>query len=221
MEHVQVWTGEVACRLQEALRLTNEGYARRLGMAVRTVANWRANPDLKLSAETQQILDRTLAGADREARARFFALQNNSPIDPSEIRTSAQTLTVAIAVVTKGDSVLIVQRRGEEGGGISWQFPAGFVKPGIAPEMVAIRETYGETGVHCSATRRLGSRIHPITHVLCEYVLCDYLSGEPENRDPAENVSVTWALNNMLTRFIPSEHIFPPVLEVLGGPKSE
>jgi 8-oxo-dGTP diphosphatase len=72
--------------------------------------------------------------------------------------------------------------------------------------------------VHCTVVHNLGSRLHPITHVMCEYLLCDYLTGEAENRDIAENVSVTWAPTSQLTRFIPADRIFPPILEALEVP---
>lgn len=97
----------------------------------------------------------------------------------------------------------------------SWQFPAGMVKPGLTAATVAVRETLTETGVHCSVNRTIGSRIHPVTNVLCEYFLCDYLDGEAENRDAAENVSVTWTPTKRLTRFIPAGRIYSPVLAEL------
>jgi hypothetical protein len=77
------------------------------------------------------------------------------------------------------------------------------------------RWTGPETGVHCAVLRSLGRRLHPITNVHCEYLLCEYLGGEAENKDLAENVSVTWTPINRLTRFIPTDRIFPPVLEAL------
>jgi 8-oxo-dGTP pyrophosphatase MutT (NUDIX family) len=89
------------------------------------------------------------------------------------------------------------------------------VKPGIAPDLVAVRETLEETGVHCRVVRNLGSRLHPMTRVHCDYLLCDYLTGEPQNADPVENVSVTWAPTSLLTQFIPVEQIFPPILAAL------
>jgi 8-oxo-dGTP pyrophosphatase MutT (NUDIX family) len=211
------WTGRTACALQAALRLTNEGFAKQLGVAVRTVAAWHEKPDLTPRAEMQQLLDTVFERASDGARARFARLVGAATPPP---RTSDDTapghlLTVAIAIVTNGSDVLVVQRRGDDGGGISWQFPAGMVKPGVAPEQVAVRETLAETGVHCRVVRTLGSRLHPITNVYCDYLLCDYLTGEPENMDQVENVSVTWAPANRLTRFIPIEQIFPPVLDAL------
>ncbi|MGH3751819.1 MAG: NUDIX hydrolase [Pseudonocardiaceae bacterium] len=124
-------------------------------------------------------------------------------------------MRVAIAVVVKDSEVLVVCRRGDDGGGISWQFPAGMVKPGVSPETVAVRETLSETGVHCSVLRQLGSRIHPITSVLCHYLLCEYLAGDAQNLDVIENVSVVWVDRKILPRFIPPDRVFPPVLEAL------
>ncbi|GAB1510022.1 NUDIX hydrolase [Actinophytocola sp. KF-1] len=124
-------------------------------------------------------------------------------------------LTVAIAVVTNGQEVLVVCRRSTDDSGITWQFPAGMVKPGTHPRHVAIRETLRETGVHCSASEQLGRRVHPITNVICEYWLCDYVAGEATNIDADENISVTWISKDKLLRIIPSDQVFPPVLEVL------
>jgi 8-oxo-dGTP pyrophosphatase MutT (NUDIX family) len=126
-----------------------------------------------------------------------------------------RALEVAVAIVVKGSDVLIVCRRGGDANGISWQFPAGMVKPGMEPGVVAVRETLAETGVHCLLTRELGSRVHPITNVLCDYLLCEYMAGEAKNMDLVENVDLTWADKATLTRYIPAKRIFPPVLETL------
>ena len=131
----------------------------------------------------------------------------------------AERLTVAIAVVITERDVLLVCRRDAEPGGITWQFPAGIVKPGASGAMIAVRETLSETDIHCSVRQNLGSRIHPVSGVTCEYYLCDYLIGEVQNRDPAENVSVTWAPRADVSRFIPADNIFPPVRRVLEGGK--
>lgn len=124
-------------------------------------------------------------------------------------------LRVAVAVVVRGGDVLVVCRRGDSADGISWQFPAGMVKPGGTPEVVAVRETLGETGVHCVVDRVLGSRLHPVTHVHCDYVLCDYVAGDASNLDPAENASVLWVGRDEVTRLIPPDQIFPPAFEAL------
>jgi len=128
----------------------------------------------------------------------------------------AEVLKVAIAVVTNGPQVLLVCRR-DIANGISWQFPAGIVKPGGDAAAVAVRETLAETGVHCSISRFLGSRLHPMTHVFCDYFLCHYLAGTVENKDVGENVTVTWVDHARLTHFIPLTSIFQALLTVPAG----
>jgi len=215
VDFVNAWTGQTACALQAALRLTNEAFAKQLGVAVRTVATWHEKPDLTPRSEMQQLLDTVFERASDTARTRFAKLVGaTAPSRTPESGTATgHKLTVAIAIVTNRSDVLLVQTRREDG--ISWQFPTGMVKPGVAPELVAVRETLAETGIHCRVTRSLGSRLHPITNVHCDYLLCDYLTGDPQNLDPVENVSVTWASMNRLTRFIPVEQVFPPIFEAL------
>lgn len=125
-----------------------------------------------------------------------------------------QALKVAIAVVVKGSDVLLVCRR-EDSEDISWQFPAGIVKPRATAATIAVRETLAETGIHCKVERYLGSRVHPITNVLCDYFLCSYLTGEAQNRDPEENINVTWTPISQLANFIPLDRIYPPILKAL------
>lgn len=217
MEVATPWTGQRACVLQTALRMSNDGFAEHLGVSSRTVAAWHKKADLTPRPELQQALDTALERADEGAKARFVQLASAGDRPPGGVTAPgmAQAFRVAIAIVVNGPQVLIVCRRGEDGGGISWQFPAGVVKPGVPAETVAMRETLAETNVHCSVVRSLGSRLHPITNVMCDYLLCEYLAGDAENVDVVENVSVTWADRTDLTRFIPAERIFPPVLEAL------
>lgn len=85
----------------------------------------------------------------------------------------------------------------------------------MSPDTVAIRETFAETGIHCVVSRSLGSRLHPTTKVLCDYLLCDYVAGTVTNVDMVENVDVLWAEREELTRFIPANGIYEPVLDVL------
>jgi 8-oxo-dGTP diphosphatase len=54
-----------------------------------------------------------------------------------------------------------------------------------------------------------------VTGVLATYYLADHLAGDAANLDPLENVDVTWVPRAALTRFIPQEQIFPPVLTAL------
>lgn len=221
MTDVNDWTGKTACALQASLRMSNETFARHLGIAVRTVASWHQKPELTPKPEMQQLLDTTLERATELAKDRFANLVGT---DTPALATAADTagtaevLRVAVAVVVRGEQVLVVCRRDDAGPGSAWQFPAGVVKPGGSAATVAVRETLAETGVHCTVRREIGSRLHPITDVHCDYLLCDYLTGDAENIDVAENVSVVWADIVQLTRFIPADRIYPPILEALEVP---
>jgi ADP-ribose pyrophosphatase YjhB (NUDIX family) len=157
--------------------------------------------------------------AVRPATARLLQRIFDTGVDellspPSQTR-AAQPLRVAVAVVVRDERVLLVCRRERETEGISWQFPAGVIKPGMSAEIVAVQETLDETRVHCRSVRNLGSRLHPVTRVLCDYVLCDYVTGDAKNGDLVENVDVIWAAKTTLIRFIPRDQIYSRVLDVL------
>jgi 8-oxo-dGTP pyrophosphatase MutT (NUDIX family) len=166
-----------------------------------------------LRPATARLLERIFDTSIDELLAPPQKSENEVPVDPQYQLSYA--LRVAVAVVVKDLDVLVVCRRGDEANGIAWQFPAGIVKPGVSSETVAVRETLAETGVHCAVVRKLGSRVHPITNVVCDYILCGYLTGNVENVDIVENVGVAWVGRDQLTRFIPGEQIYPPVVAAL------
>ncbi|AXI78962.1 NUDIX hydrolase [Peterkaempfera bronchialis] len=217
MDVIEVWNGRYACLLQSALRLTNEAFANQLGIAVRTVATWHSEPSVVPRAEMQQLLDAVYEKASSTARQRFALLAARENVDRASDPSApaAQALRVAIAVVIRRGDVLLVCRRDDDASGITWQFPAGVIKPGMRPETATVRETLDETGVHCAVRQSLGHRLHPVTGVLCEYFLCEYLAGEATNGDAVENVDVMWVPRNSVTRFISVDTIFPPILAVL------
>ncbi|MFD8392924.1 NUDIX hydrolase [Streptomyces sp. NPDC059680] len=218
MDVVDQWTGRHATALQFALRMSHDELAARLGIAKRTVAAWHEKADTVLRNELQQALDTLFEQAPQAAKIRFARrLQEADASAIEAAKDSAVRLTAAISVVLKGDNVLLVCRRDSEPSGITWQFPAGVVKPGARPEMIAVRETLAETGVHCKVREELGDRIHPLSKVRCKYFLCDYLAGGAENRDTEENASVLWSPTTDVTNFIPPENIFPPILQYLKG----
>ena len=76
---VVTWTGRHADALRQSLRMTNETFAEHLGIAVRTVAYWRARPDVvptvDIAADPGHCLSqgtradsRTVPEADRRQR---------------------------------------------------------------------------------------------------------------------------------------------------------
>jgi hypothetical protein len=81
VEMARDWTGRDACRLQSALRLSNQELAERLGVGLRTVADWHARPDIRPRPETQRILDTALEQASTTAKKRFAEL-TGQPVPP-------------------------------------------------------------------------------------------------------------------------------------------
>lgn len=97
----------------------------------------------------------------------------------------------AIAVVLRGDQVLLVQRGKDPDRGL-WGFPGGGVEWGETVAEAALRELQEETGVraapgpvigHCDVIRREGGRV--THHYFLAAVLCHYQSGAPVAADDA------------------------------------
>jgi len=188
--------------------MTQEEFSSHLGVSVRSIAAWRASPAMIPQNETQRILDTAYEMAGEAVRKRFIHL-SRLVASPAQ----AQALRVAIAVVRREDKVLLVCRQDDSD--ITWQFPAGIVKPGGSATKVAVRETLDETGVHCMVREHLGERLHPRTRAYCDYFLCDYVHGEAVNGDASENAAVAWAPIKELSRYIPEDRIYPPILDAL------
>src|SRR3954451_16775095 len=71
MQVIAQWTGGKADALRQALRLTLESFADKLGVAPRTVAYWRKDPTIVPQAAVQQALDEALEAAPDRAKAQF------------------------------------------------------------------------------------------------------------------------------------------------------
>lgn len=209
MSTVDRWDGARATQLQRALRLTIEGFADRLSVSPRTVAAWHHEPERVPRPHAQRLLDQLLSEAHPTERGRFEA----SLTVPLQTAATPHSLHAALAIVLKQRHVLLVRRRAA--GPLAWQFPAGVVKPEGSAEDATITETLAETGIDCAVRRTIGSRVHPKTGVYCVYLLCDYLAGEPENRDPVENTSVRWVPIEHLSNFIEESLIYPPALQAI------
>jgi tetratricopeptide (TPR) repeat protein len=72
MDVVSSWTGARADALRRALRMTNEAFAEHIGVAVRTVAYWRARPGSVPKPDVQEALDTVLVQAPEPVRAQFW-----------------------------------------------------------------------------------------------------------------------------------------------------
>ena len=67
-------TGIAKTYLRQALRMTNESFAEHLGVAARTVANWRKDPAITPIPAVQETLDAVLERAPDRAKAQFAML---------------------------------------------------------------------------------------------------------------------------------------------------
>ncbi|WP_395110601.1 hypothetical protein [Actinomadura sp. SCN-SB] len=108
MDVVETWTGWHANALLKAMRLTNETFAGRLGVAVRTVAKWNANPDMVLSPEMQQVLDTFLLREvpdDGKARFSLILSKNQSQGEAPHVRqTPRDELSALTAWIAESPS---------------------------------------------------------------------------------------------------------------------
>ena len=109
---------------------------------------------------------------------------------------------IAAAVIVSGGQVLMVRRKEREGQ-LSWQFPAGEVEPGETGEEAAVRETHEEVGLKVSAVELLGERIHPATGRRMVYVACNVLDGTPYVADEEELAEVEWCDRAKLSSYVP------------------
>jgi hypothetical protein len=74
MQVVATWTGGQADLLRQSLRMTNESFAEYLGVAVRTVANWRGQAEIIPRPAIQEALDAAFERAPDRAKAQFTLL---------------------------------------------------------------------------------------------------------------------------------------------------
>ncbi|KAB2371133.1 coiled-coil domain-containing protein [Actinomadura montaniterrae] len=105
MDVVGIWQGKHASALQRAFRLTNEKFAEKLGIAVRTVAKWNASPDLEQTPEMQQILDTVLNQAPDQVKARFAQIvstSSNHTTALNEHRQQSDDVASLITEITSG-----------------------------------------------------------------------------------------------------------------------
>ena len=94
MDVVTSWTGARADALRRALRMTNEAFAERFPVAVRTVAYWRERPGSVPQPAIQEALDTMLAQAPELARAQFWLIA----AQPGALSEEARFLIALFAV---------------------------------------------------------------------------------------------------------------------------
>ena len=120
----------------------------------------------------------------------------------------------AIAVVIRGNCVLLVRRRNEPDAGL-WGFPGGHVNLGERALEAAARELYEETGVIGQPLRYLTNVdiiIQDDTgrfayHFLLAAVLCEYVSGDPIAADDVSDAQWWDVADVLLGRIVCSKNV--------------
>jgi 8-oxo-dGTP diphosphatase len=122
---------------------------------------------------------------------------------------------VAVAVIVRGGSVLLVRRRATDNAP-PWVLPGGKIAPGESPGQAAVREALEETGIETAQRRVLGSRVHPDTGKRITYVACDVITGTARVAAPRELVAVEWVPIGELGKYVP-HGFFAPVQRHLAA----
>lgn len=102
----------------------------------------------------------------------------------------------AIAVILRGDEVLLARRGNQPDAGL-WGFPGGHVEPGETALAAAAREVLEETGICAEPVEYLtnvdvlrhGADGTVSAHYLLAAVLCDYVSGTPCAADDVQDAA--------------------------------
>lgn len=102
MDVVSRWTGARADALRQALRMTNEAFAERFPVAVRTVAYWRERPGSVPQPAIQEALDTLLAQAPALARAQFWLIV----AEREQVQASTQSPPAAASRAAADDESL-------------------------------------------------------------------------------------------------------------------
>ena len=94
-------------------------------------------------------------------------------------------LVVAAAVIRRGNTVMLCQRREGVHNALRWEFPGGKLEPGEAPEAALARELREELGIEARVGRVCDAVLHryPDRDVLLLFYRCAILSGEPQTID--------------------------------------
>lgn len=111
------------------------------------------------------------------------------------------------AIVERRDhGILLVQRGSRDShahGYGKWGLPGGWLEFGETAYDAARREVLEETGVYVRPFRpeQFTTRTEGTSdlHIVTLFVRCEYLGGEPENREPDKQLRVNWMDQHMLT----------------------
>lgn len=118
---------------------------------------------------------------------------------------------IAVAVVFKGEHLLIDQRLESSMLGGLWEFPGGKIEPGETPAECVVREVKEEIGIEVVAEQELATIDHAYTHFTITLIayICRYVSGEAR---PLQCADVLWIKPHQLHEYafpMANQKLFP------------
>lgn len=120
---------------------------------------------------------------------------------------------VGVGVIIRRDNKVLIGQRLNAHGHESWSFPGGHLEYGESFEDCAKRETAEETGLTINYVG-FGALTNDIfekedKHYVTVYVICDWIDGEAELKEPDKMHRWQWvAWNNLPSPlFLPTQHL--------------
>ena len=103
-------------------------------------------------------------------------------VEPNRAKT---VRLVSAALILRGDTVLICQRRRGQPMELKWEFPGGKIEPGETAEQALARELEEELGIHAQIGAHVTHIRHTYRHggaVDLQFFVVNSFQGELENR---------------------------------------
>jgi hypothetical protein len=145
---IALWTGYRASTFRVAYRLTVEGFAEKLGAAVRTVAKWEAQPEIIPTPALQAALDTTLEQAAPAVRSRLSLLLAECEPGQNQPRGSSLGDDIGRAV---GAMQAFRMADVRVGGGHLYPAITSYLRDQVAPQLVDVDEGPAGNGIFVAA----------------------------------------------------------------------
>jgi 8-oxo-dGTP diphosphatase len=126
----------------------------------------------------------------------------------------ASNVEVVIAVVFRDDGRVLMIRRKKAEGPLLWAFPGGKVKRAESEAAASEREVHEESGVDCTAVRKIGQWVHPDSQKVISYWWCKHDGGIARLTEPDKIDRIEWVTIGDVSKRITSK-LFPKLKEEL------